>query len=472
MNGYGRTKFLLEGTNDVPVIPRVKTLRPIGMRKPFLERDPRVEALQAAPDLIGQTAPNLAGAETPTVPFTRPSAQPSFLGADWGQKVVGDMPLDQFTMIAGALANALAPEEWSGRMGKSLAAMGEAGYTQRLKETSPEQQVARSRAEMIMKMPEDLKQAYYWYKDLPESMWPQEYRDKLVEFGKVQAEAKALGTYIGEAQTPPGMARDLESLVKLGTSEERIRQELYPQDPWERGGETMEKYLTGKHLERRATEETPMGIAKEERERAELGIKHEDLKVRWAKHNLDTITEARQQHYQLSEQGRKVVEDQYGSYQTSRNELNRAIITPGARTKVPNLMNALTNQGKSLAREWGPFKEMTHFVRSDVVFTNLSQYQSVTDPVVKARLKQNTLEIVDDIRRDKKQLMQFSGKFKADSPEYQKLLSTWEKLDNNGNQLLKEIYKVTSAAPVKEKSGFLENLFEAAKFSIGLGGTE
>lgn len=41
----------------------------------------------------------------------------------WKTPVVGKMPLDQFVQLTGMMANAVAPDEWSGRLGKQMAAV-------------------------------------------------------------------------------------------------------------------------------------------------------------------------------------------------------------------------------------------------------------------------------------------------------------------------------------------------------------
>lgn len=42
---------------------------------------------------------------------------------DWKQPVFGNMPLDKFVQLTGMMANAVAPDEWSGRLGKQMAAV-------------------------------------------------------------------------------------------------------------------------------------------------------------------------------------------------------------------------------------------------------------------------------------------------------------------------------------------------------------
>lgn len=42
---------------------------------------------------------------------------------DWKKPVFGNMPLDKFVQLTGMMANAIAPDEWSGRLGKQMAAV-------------------------------------------------------------------------------------------------------------------------------------------------------------------------------------------------------------------------------------------------------------------------------------------------------------------------------------------------------------
>lgn len=51
---------------------------------------------------------------------------------DWKQPVFGNMPLDKFVQLTGMMANAVAPNEWSGRLGRDMANMaGQAGMDRR-----------------------------------------------------------------------------------------------------------------------------------------------------------------------------------------------------------------------------------------------------------------------------------------------------------------------------------------------------
>ena len=55
---------------------------------------------------------------------------------DWKQPVFGNMPLDKFVQLTGMMANAVAPNEWSGRLGRDMANMaGQAAYDPPLRGT-------------------------------------------------------------------------------------------------------------------------------------------------------------------------------------------------------------------------------------------------------------------------------------------------------------------------------------------------
>ena len=50
----------------------------------------------------------------------------------WGQKTMGNMPLDQFVQVAGMLSNAISPNTPQGRMGAGLSRMGGSAYNERM----------------------------------------------------------------------------------------------------------------------------------------------------------------------------------------------------------------------------------------------------------------------------------------------------------------------------------------------------
>lgn len=59
--------------------------------------------------------------------------QPDEFSNYWKQAVVGKMPRDQFVQLMGTVAQSLAPNEWSGRLGGNLAAQAGAAYGERMR---------------------------------------------------------------------------------------------------------------------------------------------------------------------------------------------------------------------------------------------------------------------------------------------------------------------------------------------------
>lgn len=58
--------------------------------------------------------------------------QPDSLSEYWKKPVIGKIPRDQFVQMAGMIANALAPNEWSGRLGAALANNAGQMYQERM----------------------------------------------------------------------------------------------------------------------------------------------------------------------------------------------------------------------------------------------------------------------------------------------------------------------------------------------------
>jgi len=130
---------------------------------------------EVAPDLTGNTLRNLAVTNpnlsfknfitpstetTPsnallraTTPPTEPVAKKpvNSLLDYWAKPVIGKMPLDQFVQIAGALSSAIAPREWSGRVGNVLSQMGGAAYAERVKREGEELERQRKEPENILR---------------------------------------------------------------------------------------------------------------------------------------------------------------------------------------------------------------------------------------------------------------------------------------------------------------------------------
>ena len=61
------------------------------------------------------------------------SQQPDELSNYWKKPVLGKMPRDQFVQLMGTVAQSLTPNEWSGRLGGSLAQVGGSAYGERMR---------------------------------------------------------------------------------------------------------------------------------------------------------------------------------------------------------------------------------------------------------------------------------------------------------------------------------------------------
>jgi len=110
------------------------------LRKPPVSSDrwrlqvPEIEPV-VAPGLPETTSPNALLRPDQAAPTTAPVPEKSAnsLLDYWKKPVIGNLPLDQFVQLAGTAAHAIAPREWSGRLGAGLAQMGGAAYGERVR---------------------------------------------------------------------------------------------------------------------------------------------------------------------------------------------------------------------------------------------------------------------------------------------------------------------------------------------------
>ena len=102
--------------------------------------------------------------------------QPDSLSEYWKRPIIGKIPRDQFVQVAGMIANALAPNEWSGRLGASLANNAGQMYQERMNReyNAPDNAIKRKLAEAQIKyyenpygrhIPNDVLE-YQWYDSL------------------------------------------------------------------------------------------------------------------------------------------------------------------------------------------------------------------------------------------------------------------------------------------------------------------
>lgn len=88
------------------------------------------EATPVFPEPPSQNA-ILNAISRPTAPMTK---KPTNALLDyWAKPVIGGIPRDMFVQLAGSLAHAIAPREWSGRIGANLAQMGGQAYAERIR---------------------------------------------------------------------------------------------------------------------------------------------------------------------------------------------------------------------------------------------------------------------------------------------------------------------------------------------------
>lgn len=113
--------------NRMPAMPDLSGGEPQGMTTQ--ENISQLMNLQTKPKDTANTSAILPQGYDPGMPqgdLIDPNNQTQQKGGiydDWKKPVFGNMPLDKFVQLTGMMANAIAPDEWSGRLGKQMAAV-------------------------------------------------------------------------------------------------------------------------------------------------------------------------------------------------------------------------------------------------------------------------------------------------------------------------------------------------------------
>ena len=124
----------------------------MAMRQKQMEQE--AAAAQAQANQAGSFGPPLSAIQQPVI------ASPQAPNSSWSMKdfkskpgeVGYGMPVDRFMMSMGGIAQALNPNDWSGRLGAEMNRQGEGLYKQRMLEESPERRLAAAKTNQLLEM--------------------------------------------------------------------------------------------------------------------------------------------------------------------------------------------------------------------------------------------------------------------------------------------------------------------------------
>ena len=160
--------------------------------------------------------------------------QPDELSEYWKKPIIGKMPRDQFVQMTGMIANALAPDTWSGRLGAGLAGMGGGAYAERMKREyqKPEDMLRRRfLAAQIKKYEEpDRPNASDFAEDY--ELDPQTNKYNKVSINKITGEKRVIRqAFPGEVEKyieikPEELPSDIKSAKKFGELSEQEKEQF------------------------------------------------------------------------------------------------------------------------------------------------------------------------------------------------------------------------------------------------------